>query len=494
MLAVLSNGDFAGKRMPAPGQSIDIAAHSPIWIMRTLDCPPSFLRLFVFSVGMLAASFVNAAVYEVGSAKGLSNIGSVPWEALVAGDVVRIHWRAQPYHEKWVLSCRGTNEKPITVSGVPGPEGQLPVIDGQGATTRAQLNYWNQERGVVKIGGSNSSSTAVPGYLVLENLDIRSGRAPFSFQGRRGITAYSKDAASVHVEIVDHLVLRNLVLHESSNGLMVSPKSKNVRVERCHIYDNGNPGSITEHNAYTECDGIVFEGNYFGPLRQGCSGNNLKDRSAGLVVSCNWIEGGNRQLDLVDATGNAALNASAAYRRTLVYGNILIEREGDGNNQFVHYGGDSGKTAGYRKGVLYFYHNTVISTCSRSIALFRLSSADETVECHGNILHATSKGKNLSLMCKLGLLKLGKNWLTEGWVPSVDEFTGKIETLTASEQGADPGFVSLKDQDFTLAPTSPCIGVAADLPAGLPPVLSRYVRHQQMADLPAGGRRNLGAW
>ena len=102
MLAVLSNGDFAGKRMPAPGQSIDIAAHSPILIMRTLDCLPSFLRLFVFSAGMLAASFVNAAVYEVGSAKGLSNIGSVPWEALVAGDVVRIHWRAQPYHEKWV--------------------------------------------------------------------------------------------------------------------------------------------------------------------------------------------------------------------------------------------------------------------------------------------------------------------------------------------------------------------------------------------------------
>ncbi|OYW40497.1 MAG: hypothetical protein B7Z35_01080 [Hydrogenophilales bacterium 12-61-10] len=442
---------------------------------------------------MLAADWVEAAVYDVGSPKGFADIGSVPWEKLAAGDVVRIHWRAQPYHEKWVLSCRGTEAKPIIISGVPGPEGQLPVIDGQDATTHAQLNYWGQERGVVKIGGSNATAVAIPGHLVLENLDIRGGRAPFTFKGRRGVTAYSKDAASVHVEIVDHLVLRNLVLHDSSNGLMVSAKSKSVRVERCHLYDNGNPGTITEHNAYTECDGIVFEGNHFGPLREGCAGNNLKDRSAGLVVSYNWIEGGNRQLDLVDATGNPVLNASPAYRQTHVYGNVIIEREGDGNNQIVHYGGDSGKTAGYRKGVLYFYHNTVVSTRSQPIALFRLSSEEETVECFSNVLHASSKGKFLSLMCKLGLLKLGKNWLTQGWVPSVDEFTGKIETLAASEQGADPGFVSLKDQDFTLASMSPCFGAASDLPAGLPTVLRRYIRHQQMEDLPAEGQRNLGA-
>ena len=461
--------------------------------MRPLDCFPRFLQLFALAGGLLTASFAEAAVYEVGASKKYADIGSVPWEDLVAGDVVRIYWREEPYHEKWVLSCSGIEEQPITVSGVPGPEGQLPVIDGQDATTRAQLKYWGQERSVVKIGGSNASPTDVPGFIVLENLDIRGGRAPFTFNGRRGVTAYSKDAASVQVESVDHLVLRNLVLHDSSNGLMVSPKSKNVRVERCHIYDNGNPDSITEHNAYTECDGIVFEGNHFGPLREGCDGNNLKDRSAGLVVSYNWIEGGNRQLDLVDATGNAELNASPAYGQTHVFGNVLIEREGDGNNQIVHYGGDSGKTEGYRKGVLHFYHNTVVSTRSKSITMFRLSSEDETVECHGNILHATAGGTNLSLMSKLGLLKLGKNWLTSGWVSSVDEFTGKIETTAASAQGLDPGFLSLQDQDFSLAPTSPCIGDASDLPAGLPPVLRRYIRHEQLEDLPAAVRRNLGA-
>lgn len=436
---------------------------------------------------------VRAEVYEVGPALQFKDIGSVPWETLVAGDVVRIHWREEPYREKWVVSCLGTEEMPITVSGVPGPQGQLPVIDGQDATVRRELNYWGQERSVVKIGGSEVPNVPVSGHIILENLDIRGGRQSHSFMKRRNVTAYAKDAASVHVEIVDHLVLRNLILHDSGNGLMVSPKAKNVHVENCRLYDNGNPDSITEHNAYTECDGIVYEGNHFGPLREGCKGNNLKDRSAGLVVRYNWIEGGNRQLDLVDATGNPALNASPAYRHTHVYGNVLIERESDGNSQIVHYGGDSGKVEGYRKGVLHFYHNTLVSTREQATTLFRLSTEEESVECQGNIIHATEGGIHLALMCNVGVLRLGKNWLSQGWVPSMDDFTGKIETLSPSVQGNDPGFVSLKDQDFSLVPVSPCLGAAAELPAGLPPVLRRYVRHQQVEDLPAAAHRNLGA-
>jgi hypothetical protein len=461
-----------------------------------------FMKLFCFYKGQhLAAGFLvflwaagcPAGVYEVGAGKAHATVGSVPWEALKPGDEVRIHWRAEAYREKWVLCCRGTQEKPIKISGIPGPEGQLPVIDGKDATTRPALNYWGEERGVLKIGGANQPDDTMPAYIVVENLDISGGCPPNTFKGRRGTTTYSKDAASIIVEKAEHLVLRNLLLHDSGNGLMVSAQSKDVRVERCHLYDNGNPGSITEHNAYTECDGIVFEGNRFGPLRSGCSGNNLKDRSAGLVVACNWIEGGNRQLDLVDATGNPALNASPAYRRTLVYGNVIIEREGDGNNQIVHYGGDSGKTEGYRKGVLYFYHNTLVSTRKSAIAAFRLSSPEETVECHGNIFHVALKGKNLSLMAKVGVVKLGKNWLSAGWVQSVDDFTGSIQILEPSVQGVDPGFIMPAEQDFSLNSGSVCLGAALSLPPGLPAPNLRYLRHQRVENLPSGVPLNLGA-
>jgi len=71
----------------------------------------------------------DATDYRVGSEPGmLANIGDVPWESLIAGDRVLIHWRDTPYNEKWVLCRSGTPTSPIVVSGVPGPGGQLPVI------------------------------------------------------------------------------------------------------------------------------------------------------------------------------------------------------------------------------------------------------------------------------------------------------------------------------------------------------------------------------
>ncbi|WP_419641612.1 hypothetical protein, partial [Thiolapillus sp.] len=63
-----------------------------------------------------------------------------------------------------------------------------------------------------------------------------------------------------------------------------------------------------------------------------------------------------------------------------MYGNVLIEPDGAGNSQMVHYGGDSGDSGDsgnesiYRKGTLYFYHNTVVSTRDGNTTLVRLST------------------------------------------------------------------------------------------------------------------------
>ena len=67
--------------------------------------------------------------YEVGPGKKLAALAEVPWEKLAPGDVVAIHWRAEPYREKFVLCARGTAERPIVVRGVAGPDGARPVID-----------------------------------------------------------------------------------------------------------------------------------------------------------------------------------------------------------------------------------------------------------------------------------------------------------------------------------------------------------------------------
>ena len=91
-----------------------------------------------------------AETYRVGPDHPYTIVSDVPWESLAAGDSVLIHWRPEPYHDKWVICVRGTEEKPVIVSGIAGPDGERPIIDGSNAVTRDTLNYWNEPRGIVK--------------------------------------------------------------------------------------------------------------------------------------------------------------------------------------------------------------------------------------------------------------------------------------------------------------------------------------------------------
>src|SRR5262245_5968018 len=79
--------------------------------------------------------------YEVGTGLAYQSLGVVPWGQLAPGDTVNVHWRPEGYHELILLSSRGTEQAPIRVVGVAGPDGQKPVIDGAGATMSPTLRY-----------------------------------------------------------------------------------------------------------------------------------------------------------------------------------------------------------------------------------------------------------------------------------------------------------------------------------------------------------------
>jgi hypothetical protein len=458
--------------------------------------PHRFLVMawLIFSLGT-----VNAATYDVGPAQPLGTPSDVPWESLIAGDVVNIHWRDTPYKNKWVINRQGTESEPIIVRGVPGPNGELPVIDGDGATTRQALDYWSETRGVIKFGGASIPSGDGAAHVIIENLEIRSGRPPYSFTDDSGaVQNYPNNAAAIFVEKGDHITIRNCALHDSGNGLFVSHQSSNVLVDGNYIYDNGNVGSIYEHNSYTAAAGITFQFNHYGPLREGCGGNNLKDRSAGLVVRYNWIEGGNRQLDLVDAEDSVALQQDPRYGTTYVYGNVLIEPDGSGNRQIVHYGGDSGNTSAYRKGTLHFYHNTIISTRPGRTTLFRLSTDDETADCRNNIIYATNSGNQLELLAGSGLLTLTHNWLKPGRVVSFDgAATGVVTDDGSNLTGTDPGVLSFTKQNFKLLETSPGLNAGTNLHGAVPPeyaVTNSYLKHQKSELRKLIGTPDLGAY
>lgn len=464
-------------------------------------------KLFFFSVVYLfiffaAAKSAEAAVYEVGPSQALQSIAQVPWATLQPGDTVLIYWRAAPYKEKWVICRQGTAAAPITVRGVPNQNGDLPVIDGNGATTPSNLNFWSEVRGVIKIGGANVPADTTPKYITIENLDIRSAHPNYQFTDRNGAAqAYSSAASSIYVEKGENITIRNNIFHDSANGFFVASSdelaSRNILVEGNYIYDNGIVGSAFQHNNYTAAIGITFQYNRFGPPKTGANGNALKDRSAGLVVRYNWIEGGNRQLDLVDGEDSALIRSAPEYRKTFVYGNILIEPEGAGNSQITHYGGDSGTVENYRKGKLYFYNNTIVSTRSGNTTLFRLSSNEETCDARNNIFYNTASGTNLALVDDTGILTISHNWIKPNWRISHGTATGTVNNDGTSVQGASPNFLNEAAQDFRLAANSAAINAGIGLLSDVLPannVVRHYVKHQQSEARPVNGLLDLGAY
>jgi len=94
------------------------------------------------------------------------------------------------------------------------------VIDGQDAVTPTNLDYWGEERGVIKIGGANVPDDVLPGYVVLEeNLDVRSARPPYSFTAADSSNvAYADNAAAIYVEKAEHLTIRRCDIHDSATA------------------------------------------------------------------------------------------------------------------------------------------------------------------------------------------------------------------------------------------------------------------------------------
>lgn len=433
-------------------------------------------------------------VYEVGPGLDYETPSDVPWESLGPGSLVRIHRRAEPYHDKWVVNATGTAERPVVVLGVP-EAGELPVISGDGATTRSALDYWNEDRGIVKIGGSSSPSGPAS-YVTLACLDVESARPGTSFTAADGTTGdYNENAACIYLEDGAFISVIDNAIHGCGNGIFASSGSSDVRIAGNHVYDNGISGSAYEHNSYTEALGITFEYNRYGPLCSDCDGNNLKDRSAGTVIRYNWIESGNRQLDLVESDFDELVN-DPRYHRTFVYGNVLIEPDGAGNNQILHYGGDGDDPSMYRKGTLYFYQNTVVSTRSGNTTLFRLSTEDESAEAFNNVFSVVASGSALAASAGAGKLALSHNFLPSGWVDSHDTLTGTVDDQ-GNVEGASAGFSDEGAQDFTLAADSPCLDrgeplTSADVFDHL--VASEYVKHQSGRARPDDGMPDLGAF
>ena len=439
-----------------------------------------------------ADDFTN--VYDIGPGQSYTTPEDFPWETLAPDSLVRIHWRAEPYRNKWAINTAATADQPVVILGIPNGD-LLPVISGDNATTRLQLSYWNEQRSIIKIGGSNLPANPTASYIYIENLDIQSARPEFSFTASNGnLNTYSSNAAAIHIESGTHITIRGCSLHDVGNGLFAGSSSSDIVVSGNHIYDNGEVGTGFNHNSYTEVRNITFEYNYFGPLRSGAGGENIKDRSSGTIIRYNWIESGNRQLDLVE-TDYDFIATDPSYSNTYVYGNVLIERAGDGNGNMIHYGGDGGYLSRYRNGTLHFYHNTVITSRSDQTGLFGISINSARVDARNNIFYATNGGNSLGISTGNGQFELHNNWLSQNWRSSLDTFLGSI-TEDNNVTGTDPGFVDFGSEDFHLATGSTAIDIGGTLSPSAAdyPVIKQYVKHLQSEIRSADPSPDAGAY
>ena len=445
------------------------------------------LTMFVVLVPTCCA---EAATYEVGPGKPLLNIGDVPWESLEAGDTVLIHWRSAPYKEKWVMCLVGTETQPITVRGVAGPEGEMPVIDGVDATTRKELDF-DGERAVVIVGSASVPQDTQPAHIVIENLDIRGAHPDnFYYDSKGKKRQYSPTASALWIEKGDHITVRNCAFSGSAHGFFTSWRSSEVLVEGCYVHDNGNAGDIYTHNIYTESRGIVFQYNHIAPMVAGSLGSNLQDRSAGTIIRYNWIEGGDRQMDIVESD-HEAVRADPRYSKDFVYGNVLIEPVGDGNNQMISYGGDMGTAEWYRPGPLQFYNNTVISHRSDRTYLVRPLTDSTVIDVYNNVVVGTTDAP-FYVRAEEGRVNISHNWFQTGYVAGEG-----VHDDGTSVTGSDPGFVDIGGNDFHLKADSACVNAGMVLTESVPAehnVVIEYVKGRSGRPRPSDGKLDIGAY
>jgi hypothetical protein len=450
--------------------------------------------------------------YDVGVGQAYTKLAQVPWLKLVPCDTVNIHWQPTPYKEITLLSNRGAANKFIRITGILGPNGERPVIDGNGATQTPGLPFINAifgKLGLFVVSPPQGFTWGYkPGYIEISNLEIRNANQTNHMTDTTGADiTWHKFASGIYIERGENIAILNCDIHDNGNGIFQNSKydeqgqSRYLLVERNYLHDNGNAGSASEHNAYTEGVGTVYQYNRFGNTHPGSYGDNVKERSAGITFRYNYFEGGVFMIDLLDPQSNGSyeklqkdawgnLLVNSAY----IYGNTMFMHTEPSPTGWQHtvlgFGDGPNAWGNIRSGKIYFYNNTVISQYDYelwhqpAITLFYISNnlGTPTVQAKNNIFHAMSvtpgaKPEPFAIFHGYGNADFTNNWISTGWLnadpntntkpsnsdPAGPSWNGSGVTNTLSNPQNNPGFVDPANANFALTAGSPLVNAGATL-------------------------------
>jgi hypothetical protein len=513
-------------------QVAETAAGAQVYALTTVANTPLYVRVRANISGAHSAyspvalvrppSGANAAhTYDIGPGQDVETLGAFDWSSLLPGDTVQVH--SGTYAEKLALTCRGTATHRITITGVDDGDG-LPVITGLEATTDDQFvtNHTFEDLALVHFGKLAAQPNGhQAGYITFQNFVLQSAyqnNSPATYTAADGSTrSYVQGAAGIYIGRGDHLTIQGCEITDCSNGIFGAADGSDVRdisdiaITNCHVHGNGTPAGFSEHNIYMEGARTTYQGNLITALRATSGGSCLKDRGPGLVVRANWIEGAARLLDIVE-TQNGILKflADPAYGKSYVWGNVL-KNAGEASIP-IHYGGDSSGDWYYRKGYLFFSHNTFVNRMDAADQ-FRVSwffvSAPSGVCVATNNVYWVEKATGPGTRPEVDLFiddtgnvaatgAFGANLVTIGWraCRAGVTFAGKAAGTEAFISPADNdfGFVDASGDDFHLDAGSAAIGAGGRLPGDHPAVNRQYTDLDTTSRSTAGTGADLGAY
>jgi hypothetical protein len=363
--------------------------------------------------------------FEVGPAHEFHDLNAVSWNALKPGDTVRIHnddtTSASPtvYHQKIVIAATGTPTQPIRICGVPDAHGVKPILDGDNATSRKDVDWAHgalEDAGLILVyDGPHKFDTRLDNNqnILIEGLHLRNATSAYKFlrSSDGAPTAYNRSVSCVHLHTGSQLLVRGNELENCTQAVFTNSQTpiasviQEVTLEGNSIRAWGTKGNEGVHGMYLQAMGLTVQFNYFGAPAPGASGNVIKDRSVLNFLRWNYISQDSstaRAFDLVEPQGfdcyvnpfkyayyhsksnNACLTPHdgagsdplspdtlaanfEAYHSDYVYGNVFDDT--GAGSAFVHYGYDQqideGARNNRRGGTLFYWNNTHIERVSR---------------------------------------------------------------------------------------------------------------------------------
>jgi len=407
------------------------------------------------------------AEYHIGSGLDANEPHEFDWGVLQPGDVVNLHGRPEPYASKIHLWHQG-----VTLRGVPGPDGEQPALTGEGAVEWPGAKYFSDQ--VVGVGLLMIAPQAgvPPRDITVEGITFQDAGHPAGFTLANGDGAgWSIAAAGVATYRSSNVLISNCALLRNNNGLFCksygyTDGDVNNLTLNCNLFAENGTGTDHQHGCYVEANGCLVRGNWFTGMRG--AGNQFKDRSAGLVFEYNWVEGGQRLLNLVDPDDGApSFLQSPLWGLDIVRGNVLYN---NGTSRApVHYGGDEV----FNRPYLRFHHNTVITRAREgdwSYACFKLNPT--LIEAWCNLFHVLPNEAGWTPPLFPAYTEYGRsrlvlagNW-TSGTLGAGDADL-ELEA-EGNAQGDDPGLTATAPDDlnFRPVPTAPARGFTPPLPDG----------------------------